>query len=66
MTRYSKAISISFLWLSLIISSFFVVIWVKIVLLLVGIGVTIHISMLREVRKKPVVNNLSPDFNETD
>jgi len=54
MTIRSKLISISFLWITLLISIFVFVnaLWLKILLAVIGIGVTIHISKLKTLKNQ--------------
>jgi len=54
MTKSSKIVSISFLWVTLLVSIFIFAefLWLKILLTLIGIGVTMHISKLNTLKEE--------------
>jgi uncharacterized membrane protein YbaN (DUF454 family) len=64
MTLRSKVISISLLWLTLIVSIIFFAkfLWLKILLALIGLGVSIKISRLKTLNAKTqsVQNKITP------
>ena len=49
-----KVFTISLLWITILISVFFVInnFWIKIILILIAIGVTIHILTIKTYKKK--------------
>ncbi len=59
MTKNSKIISISFLWLSLLVSIFVFAkfLWLKILLAIIGIGVSIHIGRLNTLKEETVAKD---------
>lgn len=58
--RETKIFSIAFLWATLIISIFLIEYWyVRLFLMLVGIGVSIHLLMLKTIEKSEMLKKLS-------
>lgn len=49
--KKQKVISIAFLWVSILISAYFVdILWVRLLLLAVAIAVTVHLLLLKTVK----------------
>ena len=55
-----KIFTISLLWITILTSTYFVInnYWIEIILIMIAIGVTIHILMIKTFKKKKMKQNL--------